>query len=187
LANWTIGEGPGARLELLNGLTAQLDAGYLVVTDDDVTFSRRGLLAAIKVAHHLGMDLAQPAHGPLSRSTYEFNRFKPGILARRTMFVEQGPVLILSPTAQRTVLPFPVVDQMGWGVEVHWYAAAAQGLVLGILDAIRMTHHGRVGASYNRATADRSLAKALSSRDITSVFQMQTVLSVYSAASCSLR
>ena len=47
LDNVTVGEGPGMRLALFNELTAHVsDQGYVVVSDDDVAFTRGDLHGA---------------------------------------------------------------------------------------------------------------------------------------------
>ena len=53
----------------------------------------------------------------------------------------------------RRVLPFPPLA-MGWGLDAHWSAAAAQaGLALGIVDATPVRHLRPVAASYPHAVA----------------------------------
>jgi hypothetical protein len=177
LARWTVGDGPGGRFELLNRLTGESGDDYLVVTDDDVTFAPAGLTTALRTAHRLGLDLAQPAHGPLSRCSWDFNRVRPGRVARRTLWVEVGPTLIFSPHAQERLLPFPEDEGMGWGIEAEWYKAAREGLVLAVIDGVRMRHRGVVAASYNRADALRASASVLAANGVSWTSDMQVEVS----------
>jgi hypothetical protein len=179
LASQTVGTGPGARFALLNRLVAELpeDGSYLVVTDDDVTFTPHGLATLVRTAHHFCVDLAQPAHGPLSHCSWDFNRFQAGVVGRRTLWVEIGPTLIFGPKARSGLLPFPEKSTMGWGQEVEWYLAAKDGLVLGIIDGVRMRHRGDVAASYNREMANAANAAALAEYGLTSNSEMQVTIS----------
>ena len=59
-----------------------------------------------------------------SHAAWPVTRRRPGALARRTRFVEIGPVTALHRDAFPILLPFPDL-QMGWGLDAHWSAAAA--------------------------------------------------------------
>ena len=179
LAPQTYGCGPGGRFALLNRLIAELpaDGSYLVITDDDVTFAPGGLATLIKTSAHFGIDLAQPAHGPLSHCSFDFNRFKRSIIGRRTMWVEIGPTLVFSPKARGELLPLPEDSAMGWGQEAVWHQAAKNGLALGIIDAVRMRHRGYIAASYDLEEAEAEDARALARYGLTSQSQMQMTVS----------
>ena len=80
-------------------------------------------------------------------------RRQPGLAARRTRFVEIGPVTAVHASAFATLLPFPALH-MGWGLDAHWSAAAADaGLALGVVDATPVRHLRPVAASYPHAAA----------------------------------
>jgi hypothetical protein len=67
--------------------------------------------------------------------------------------VEIGPVTAIHRDAFATLLPFPPL-RMGWGLDAHWSAAAAEaGLPLGIVDATPIRHVRPVAASYPHADA----------------------------------
>ena len=75
------------------------------------------------------------------------------MLARRTRFVEIGPVTALSAKAAAELLPFPDL-QMGWGLDARWSAIAAErGWPIGVIDATPIRHLRPVAASYPRDTA----------------------------------
>ena len=86
------------------------------------------------------------------------------MLARRTRFVEIGPVTAIHADAFPLLLPFPALA-MGWGLDAHWSAAAAAaGLPLGIVDATPVRHLRPVAATYPRAAAEAEAERFLAGR-----------------------
>ena len=76
--------------------------------------------------------------------------------------MEIGPVTAIHSDAFGALLPFPELE-MGWGLDAHWSARAAEeGLALGIVDVTPIRHLRPVAASYPHAEAvaeaDRFLA-----------------------------
>jgi len=179
LASHTYGSGPGGRFALLNILISELpdDGSRLVITDDDVTFAPGSLVTLVKTATHFDIDLAQPAHGPLSLCSHDFNRFQRGVIGRRTMWVEIGPTLVFSPKARDELLPLPENSMMGWGHEIVWHQAAKDGLALGVIDGVRVRHRGYVAASYDLKEAEAEDARALAKYEMTSQRDMQITVS----------
>ena len=144
----TIGERPGA--------------DWLLLVDDDVALPRGFLDSFVYVAERHELKLAQPAHAFASHAAWPVTRRRPGVVARRTRFVEIGPVTAIHADAFGALLPLPEL-QMGWGLDAHWSAAAAEaGLTLGIVDATPIRPLRPVAASYPHAAAvaeaDRFLA-----------------------------
>jgi glycosyltransferase involved in cell wall biosynthesis len=160
----TIGSGPGSRFANLNRALDALPGGgdrWLVVVDDDVEFTRGDLGQAVALADLAGLDLAQPSHDLRSYLNWSSGRHRPGSVVRLTRYVDQGPLIILSPAARAMLTPFPEDLGMGWGIEARW---AAQGeLRIGVLDGVMMRHLGAVrwDGSYDihqaMAQADRLL------------------------------
>jgi GT2 family glycosyltransferase len=158
-------EGAGKWANLNAALTAHPPRGYhwLLIVDDDVELPRDFLDVFISLAEHHGFRLAQPAHAFASHAAWEVTRRRPGLTARRTRFVEIGPVTAIRADAFDVLLPFPDL-QMGWGLDAHW-AAVAEGRrwKVGVIDAVPIRHTRPVGASYPRdaamAEADRLLAE----------------------------
>ena len=75
-------------------------------------------------------------------------RRRPGLTARRTRFVEIGPVTAIRADAFDALLPFPDL-QMGWGLDAYWSALAAEhGWKLGVIDAVPVRHVQPVAAAY---------------------------------------
>jgi len=128
-------------------------ADWLLLVDDDVALPSGFLDAFLHVAERFGLRLAQPAHAFASHAAWPVTRRRPGTVARRTRFVEIGPVTAIHADAFGVLLPLPELE-MGWGLDAHWSAtAAAAGLPLGIVDATPIRHLRPVAASYPRAAA----------------------------------
>jgi hypothetical protein len=145
LAPMTSGVGRGTRFELLNRLVAEIPpsarSDALVLCDDDVRFLVGDVERLVGLGNRLGFDLFQPAHSHESFASYPAVRKRRLLVARTTRWVEQGPLLVLSPRGQELVLPFPADVGMGWGVDVRWARLAReQGLTLGIVDAVVVEH-----------------------------------------------
>lgn len=146
LTERTIGSGPGTRLQLLNRLAASLEPSpsgeWLAVVDDDVTFVSGDLDLALAAAGAAGLDVSQPSHSRWSHLSWGATAHRPLSRARLVRFVEQGPVVLLSPPARARLVPFPEDIGMGWGVEVLW--SSHDDLRLGIVDAVTMRHENPV-------------------------------------------
>jgi GT2 family glycosyltransferase len=139
-------------------------ADWLLLVDDDVVLPAGFLDAFLFTAERFGLSLAQPAHAFASHAAWGVTRRRPGVLARRTRFVEIGPVTALRADAFPVLLPFPELD-MGWGLDAHWSAAAAAaGLRLGIVDVTPIRHLRPVAVTYPRAAAEAEAARFLENR-----------------------
>jgi GT2 family glycosyltransferase len=128
-------------------------ADWLLVVDDDVVLPAGFLDGFLLVAERFGLRLVQPAHAFASHAAWPVTRRRPGLLARRSRFVEIGPVTAIHSDALGLLLPLPELE-MGWGLDAHWSAAAADaGLPLGIVDATPIRHLRPVATSYPRTAA----------------------------------
>ncbi len=145
---------PGAgRWQNLNAALAAHPPGnadWLLILDDDVELPRGFLDDFLHVAGRLGLKLAQPAHAHRSHAAWPVTRRRPAAVARETRFVEQGPVLALHRDAVAALRPFPDL-RMGWGIDSHWSAVAAErGWPIGIFDATPVRHLQPVASGYGR-------------------------------------
>jgi hypothetical protein len=162
LAPMTAGTGPGTRFVLLNRLAPRCPPGWLVIADDDVELDGANLPAVAALARAAHLDVAQPAHARDSHLSWSVTRRRLTTIARRTRFVEQGPLMVLGPHGRAELLPFPEDRGMGWGVEAVW--ARIDHLRFGVLDAAAMRHVTPVQPSGNYdvaaewAQAERLLA-----------------------------
>jgi GT2 family glycosyltransferase len=150
--------GSRGKFENLNVLLADVDLAtvdWLLVVDDDVALPRGFLDVLLHVAEGAGLRLAQPAHRLHSHAAWAVTRRRPGVAARRTTFVEIGPVTAFHRNTFATLLPFPEGLRMGWGLDVHWAALARdRGWPIGVVDATPVGHTLRPAADgYPREAA----------------------------------
>lgn len=178
LSDRTVGTGPGTRAELLNHLVAQLPASLdaLVLSDDDVRFCIGDLPRLVEVGRRLRLDVYAPGHLASSHANWDFVRRRRGTLARVTDFVEQGPLLVLSPLGRDVVLPLPEGTGMSWGVEVRWWSRARQLQArLGIVDAVAVRHLWPAAGAYERAEQEQVLQDELGRAGLSSLEQLHVV------------
>jgi hypothetical protein len=141
--------GAAGKFANLNALLADHppdEQDWLLVLDDDVALPPRFLDRFLVVCERLGFTLAQPAHRHRSHAAWPVTRRRPGV-ARRTRFVEIGPVTAFRRDAFADLLPFPDL-RMGWGLDAHWAAVARDhAWAVGIVDATPIRHGLRRTAS----------------------------------------
>jgi GT2 family glycosyltransferase len=155
----TAPQGDRGKFENLNALIAAhplASFDWLLVIDDDVALPRGFLDAFLCAAERTGLRLAQPAHRLHSHAAWPVTRRHAGATARETTFVEIGPVTAFHRDTFQALLPFPESLPMGWGLDVHWAAVAAEhGWPIGIVDATPIGHTQRpAGSGYARDAAE---------------------------------
>jgi hypothetical protein len=148
----TVGSGPGPRLALLNEVLQRADVQeeWVAVSDDDLTFVRGDVAGLVTLAERAGLDLAQPARSDPGVD-HRITTFRRLSRARRTSFVEIGPLFVVGPRWRDRILPFPESRGMGWGLELDWLELFRDGCELGIVDAVRVRHDGARGEEYDDA------------------------------------
>jgi GT2 family glycosyltransferase len=157
LATPAAGAGKWANINAALAAAPLGDADWLLLVDDDVIVPRGFLDRFVALAEGYGFELAQPAHAFASHAAWDVTRRRPGVLARRTRFVEIGPITAISAKAARELLPFPDL-RMGWGLDGRWSAIAADhDWPIGIIDATPIRHLKPVASSYPR---DEAIAEA---------------------------
>jgi hypothetical protein len=169
LERHTVGAGPGGRWQhlgvLIDALPADIDP--LVIVDDDVRFVVGDLVHLVRAGRAAALDVYQPAHSSASKTSFLFVRKQLLSFARRSLFVEQGPVLALSARARDVLLPPPDHEGMGWGIEARWSElAVAHDLSLGIVDAVTIRHLGPPGESYDMEAELARLRVELAARGL---------------------
>jgi hypothetical protein len=179
LAELTFGSGPGGRLDLLNTLAGGLAQSpeALVIADDDVEIVGGTLRRLVRAGSALGFDLFQSAHVAGSASAFSFTRVRPLSFARETLFVEQGPLVVVSRKAQRALLPFPSDLGMGWGIELRWWRAAKEsGLRLGVVDAVSMRHFRGSQRTYDTGPEKARLRRELDAAGVKELGDLQRTI-----------
>ncbi len=166
LAACTVGSGPGTRFSLLNALVATIPAASrtagLILSDDDYAFRVGSLEQLLAMGPPFALDVWQPGHSASSWVSYPFVRRRTNTCLRRTTFVEQGPVVVLSAAAQEVLLPLPEDLGMGWGAEVRWTGLALErDLRMAIVDATSIDHLTQPGVAYDRSAEFDQLSALL--------------------------
>lgn len=132
------------KYELLNVLLRSIDLAaydYLLVVDDDVILPYGFVDSFLTLQACLGFSLAQPARTECSFSDHPIVARHPGLVARQTRFVEQGPVLSVHRDLFGDVVPFDLRSPMGWGYEEVWSLEVERlGYRMGIIDATPVDH-----------------------------------------------
>jgi glycosyltransferase involved in cell wall biosynthesis len=135
---------PTPKYALLNRLLAEEDlSGYdfVVSTDDDIILPDGFPDLFLGVQAGVGFDLAQPARTPNSYVDHPIVIQQRGTVARRTLFVEIGPLVSFKREIYDLVFPFDETSAMGWGFENVWaYRLRERGKSQGIIDAVPMDH-----------------------------------------------
>ena len=117
---------------------------------------RRDLLWIIAMQRRLDFSIAQPARTSNSYIDHPIVEQQRGVVARRTQFVEIGPVVSFHRSVFPLVFPFDVTSPMGWGYENVWAErVTSRGLRMGIIDAAPVDHSLRPPLSnYRWSDAD---------------------------------
>lgn len=150
------------KFAILNRMLAQSEwrnFDYLLLCDDDIVLPRGFLDAFLGYQIACDFALAQPARTRSSYADRKFARAVRGIRARRTRFVEIGPLVSVRSDFAPRMLPFDESSPMGWGYDFVWpVLAEAAGLRLGIVDATPVDHSLRGQASaYSSNEASRAM------------------------------
>jgi hypothetical protein len=174
----------GGKFENLNRLLAAAPAvaghDWLIVSDDDVELAPRFLDRFLALAGRLCLDVAQPAQTMRSHAAWRVTRRRPLSLARRTDYVEIGPVTVFSRRAAVELTPFPEL-RFGWGLDNHWGALARErGWRLGVVDSLPVRHEAqRVATTYTHAEAIEEGRRFLAGKPYVRTEEAQRTLATY--------
>ena len=154
---------PASKYSLLNRLLAEEDLAsydFVLTTDDDIVLPDGFLDLFLGIQAGVGFDLAQPARTPGSYVDLPIVLQQRGVLARRTRFVEIGPLVSFGREIYDLVFPFDETNPMGWGFENVWsHLLRERGRSQGIVDAVPVDHSIRKPVAHYEwtdADADRS-------------------------------
>jgi hypothetical protein len=139
---------------------------WLLIVDDDIALPRGFLDLLIGEAIRRGFKLAQPAHRFLSYATFEITERHWATVARRTGFVECGPVSLFHRDTFSDLIPFPSL-RWSWGLDLCWAEVARQrGWPIGVIDVASIRHLRPVASSYDGAAAMEEAIRFLAGRGI---------------------
>ena len=181
LADVTVSQGPGKRLENLNGLV-ELAGGlprFVVLCDDDVEFVRGDVVELVAECAAAGFGLGQPAHAAGSEVSHPHTRVASRSRSREVPFVETGPISVISPAWSERVLPLPAWRGMGWGLELEWSELRAEGCRLGIVDRVTIRHLDPVGKTYDETVERAQMAADLAARGLTDLSAFHVTLATW--------
>lgn len=167
LQHLTLGSGPGPKFALVHELlTARPLVGSLVVADDDFSFVRGSVAGLLAVQRLAGFQVAQPAHHERVNAAHPITVRRSRTVARRTHFVEIGPVFSLTPPAVERFLSTAHAG-MGWGLEAVWGGPSLRGdVTIGIVDHVTIRHHGRIAVEYDRRAAEMEQAAVMGTHGV---------------------
>ncbi|MQA73278.1 MAG: glycosyltransferase [Solirubrobacterales bacterium] len=153
---------PTPKYALLNRLLADEDLAsydFVVTTDDDIVVPEGFLDLLLGIQAGVGFALAQPARTQNSHVDHPIVLQQHGVVARRTLYVEIGPVASFGREIHELVFPFDETNAMGWGFENVWaHLLRERGISQGIVDAVPVDHSMRSPVAHYKwadANADR--------------------------------
>lgn len=171
----------GGKFENLNLLLEQApplkEFDRLIVSDDDIGLPPRFLDRFVAVCEALDFDIAQPAQSMRSHAAWRVTRARNLSLARRTNYVEIGPLTQFSARAAAELTPFPPL-RFGWGLDNHWGAIARErDWRLGVVDALPVRHEWqRIASTYTHAEAKAEGRRFLAGREFVTAAEAQRTL-----------
>lgn len=129
------------------------DLDWIVLVDDDVILPAGFLDLFLLAAERYGLLIAQPAHRMVSHASWPITLRRPLTIARRTNFVEIGPVTAVHRHVFRDLIPFPE-GGMGWGIDHLWARLARDHRwPIGIIDITPVVHLRPAAGTYSAAEA----------------------------------
>ncbi len=175
---------PTPKFKLLNRLLRPEDLEpyeFVFVCDDDISLPEAFVDRYLDLVVRHDLALAQPARTHESYIDHHLVEQLDGVDARRTRFVEIGPVFSIRRDVYRHLLPFDGASPMGWGYDFVWPVTIERaGLRMGIVDATPVAHEIRKpGAHYGLAAHDRAMKAFLGSRAHLSRAEAFTILEAY--------
>jgi hypothetical protein len=182
LEPFTAGVGRGLRTTLLNRAIAAADIppeAYLFVGDDDIAMTRTDLLRMVQVMRAAGFGIAQPSQRWTSYRSFEMTRRQAFSVARRTAFIEAGPLVVISPEWRDRLVPLPEEYGMGWGLELVWKKMEGSGCLQGVVDAAAFRHLAPVGGGYPVKSEVDRLAEMCAAIGVRSLRELQATEEVW--------
>ncbi len=128
---------------------------FVIICDDDIALPDNFLESYLQLVARYDFALAQPARTHESYIDFHFVRQLSGLKARRTRYVEIGPLFSVRHDIYSLIFPFDESNYMGWGYDFVWpYLIEKMGLRMGIIDATPVDHSMRkpvTNYDYNKA------------------------------------
>jgi len=140
------------------------DYDFIIISDDDISLRSGFLDTYLDLVLKYDFALAQPARTHSSYIDHPFVEQLPGLRARKTRFVEIGPLFSVRRDIFSVILPFDQSSGMGWGYDFVWPCLIEKILLrMGIIDATPVEHSLRKPVrNYNYEDARRAMENFLS-------------------------
>ncbi len=137
---------------------------FFIFCDDDVFLPVDFLKTYLDLTLRYDFALAQPARTHNSYIDWHFVEQLDGMKARRTRFVEIGPLFSVRQDICSEIFPFNERSPMGWGYDFVWpYLIEKMGMRMGIIDATPVEHAMRKPVkNYKHDEANKSMEDYLS-------------------------
>ncbi len=114
---------------------------YVLVCDDDITVQQGFLETYLDLVDKYDFALAQPARTHASYIDHHFVERLDGLTARRTRYVEIGPLFSVRRDLFDLFFPFDESSPMGWGYDFAWPCLIESlGLRMGVIDSTPVDH-----------------------------------------------
>jgi hypothetical protein len=173
------------KFSIMNRLLAEQNwrnFDFLVVVDDDIVLPPNFVDCFLALQMEFDFALAQPARTWNSFYDWKFCTERSGVCARRTRFVEIGPLVSMRGDFAREILPFDERSGMGWGYDFVWPVVAERAnLRLGIIDATPVDHSLRGQATtYARDAEIQVMRSYLATQPHLSREEAFTIVEAYS-------
>lgn len=177
-------DSPVPKFTVLNRLLAAAAPGpyaFVVFCDDDILLPPGFVDSYLGLVCRHDFALCQPARTHDSYIDHPFVEQLDGITARRTRFVEIGPLFSVRHDAVPLLTPFDESSPMGWGYDLAWPCVLeASRLKQGIVDAVPVTHAMRKPvARYDYESANRQMREYLARRQHLSSDEAFFIVEVY--------
>jgi hypothetical protein len=175
---------PTPKFQMLNRLLVNKevnDLEYILFIDDDIELPKNFLDDYLGYIRQYDLALAQPARTLDSFIDHPFVGQMPGLTARRTRFVEIGPLFSIRKDLFDPLLPFDETSPMGWGYDLVWPVLVEQKkLRMGIVDATPVTHNLRKPVShYNFSETQTAMDRYLAVNPHISFDEAFTIIESY--------
>ncbi|MBI5099767.1 MAG: hypothetical protein HZB30_11075 [Nitrospirae bacterium] len=125
------------------------DYKHIIICDDDISMPKDFIDRYLYYVNKYDFALAQPARTHNSYIDHHFVEVLDGLNARRTLFVEIGPLFSVRSDIYPNIFPFDETTYMGWGYDYVWPCIIEKlGLRMGIVDATPVEHSMRKPVKY---------------------------------------
>lgn len=178
-------ESESPKFIVLNRLlsTEPLDSyDFIIISDDDISLPSDFLDRYLSIVVKHDFAIAQPARTHSSYIDHHFVEQLTGLEARRTRFVEIGPLFSVRRDVYPVIFPFDESTYMGWGYDFVWPCLMEKlKKRMGIVDATPVEHSMRKSVkNYKYDDAKKTMEQYLSKNPHLSREEAFRILESYS-------